>query len=69
MAKIKTDSKESFPEMIARMQSEGDHGRMTKDEWDALCNKWMGVYTEIKNKEKNPLLMSWEDIEKINQGH
>lgn len=50
------------------MQSEGDHGMMTKDDWDQLVNKWMGVYNEIKQKEKNPLLLSWEDIESINRG-
>jgi hypothetical protein len=53
--------------MIARMESEGDHGMMTKDQWDTLKSKWMDVYTEIKNREKKPLLMSWEDIQKINK--
>lgn len=69
MAKIETTTKESFPEMIARMQSEGDHGRMTKDQWDAMVAKWMDIYKDIKDNEKSPLLMSWEDIESINRGH
>jgi hypothetical protein len=51
------------------MEVEGDHGMMTKDEWDALKGKWMDVYYEIKNKEKSPLLLSWEDIQKINTDH
>jgi hypothetical protein len=65
LAYIGTDNKESFPEMVARMTSEGDHGHMTKDEWDALVAKWMNIYTDIKNNEKSPLLMSWEDIQKM----
>lgn len=69
MAKIKTKTSESFTEMLARMEAEGDHGLMTKDEWEQLKGKWMNVYTEIKNKEKSPLLLSWEDIQKINTDH
>jgi hypothetical protein len=51
--------------MLARMQSEGDHGLMTKDEWDLLVKKWMDIYKDIKDKEKSPLLMSYEDITKM----
>ena len=69
MANVKTTTNESFTEMLQRMEIEGDHGQMTKEDWDKLKNKWMGVYTEIKNKEKNPLLLSWEDIQKINSDH
>lgn len=68
MAKIETNSKESFPEMIARMESEGDHGRMTKEQWDTMKTKWMDIYKDIKDHSKSPLLMSWEDIQKINAG-
>lgn len=67
MAKVKTTTSESFTEMIARMESEGDHGMMTKDDWENLKGKWMTVYTEIKNNERSPLLLSWEDIQKINK--
>jgi hypothetical protein len=65
LAYIGTDNKESFPEMLARMQSEGDHGLMTKDEWDLLVKKWMDIYKDIKDKEKSPLLMSYEDVSKM----
>jgi hypothetical protein len=65
MAYIGTDNKESFPEMLARMQSEGDHGQMTKEEWDKLVAKWMTLYKGIKDTEKNPLLMSYEDVSKM----
>lgn len=69
MAYIGTDNKEDFVTMVNRMEAEGDHGMMTKDEWDALKSKWMDVYYEIKNNEKSPLLLSWEDIQKINTDH
>lgn len=62
MANVETRTSEGFVEMIARMEAEGDHGMMTKADWDELKAKWMDVYTEIKNKEKNPMLLSWEDI-------
>lgn len=68
MARVIKDNKESFPEMLLRMEIEGDHGSMTKEEWDTLKDKWMWYFNEIKQREKNPLLMSWEDIEKINRG-
>ncbi len=68
MATVNNNNNESFTEMLQRMEIEGDHGQMTKEQWDMLKAKWMNVYTEIKNKEKNPLLMSWEDIQKINRG-
>lgn len=67
MANVETKTSEGFVEMIARMESEGDHGMMTKDDWDVLKAKWMDVYYEIKNKEKNPMLLSWEDIRDLHK--
>lgn len=69
MARIKKIDSESFVEMVARMEAEGDHGLMTKDQWEELKKKWMDIYTDIKNREKSPLLLSWEDIQKINTDH
>lgn len=48
--------------MLDRLDHE-DHGKMTFDEWNELKAKWMKVYTEIKHKEKSPLLLSYEDIQ------
>lgn len=67
MARIKKDNSEGFEEMVIRMEAEGDHGLITKDNWDELKNKWMEIYYSIKNSERNPLLLSWEDIERINR--
>jgi len=36
-----------------------------KEDYDGLKDKWMKVYYEIKHQEKNPLLMSYEDIQKM----
>jgi len=67
MKKIKFKNKqESFLEMLDRMDTE-DHGAMTREEYQTLKDKWMSVYTEIKNKEKSPLLMSYEDIQRMYQ--
>jgi len=62
--KIKNNPDEGFLEMIERLKTE-DHGKMTKEEWDTLVDKWMKVYWDIKHNEKNPLLMSYEDIKKM----
>jgi hypothetical protein len=59
---FKNNKQESFVEMLQRLDTE-DHGSMTREEYQELKDKWMGVYTDIKNKEKNPLLMSYEDIQ------
>jgi len=64
--RIKNDPVESFTDMLARLDSE-DHGNMTKEEWDQLKDKWMKVYWEIKHNEKNPLLLSYEDMQKLYQ--
>lgn len=50
--------------MLERMDTE-DHGHMSKEDYDALKDKWMKVYWEIKHQEKNPLLMSYEDIQRM----
>jgi len=60
--RIKNNPVESFVDMLERLDNE-DHGNMTKEEWDTLKDKWMKVYWEIKHNEKNPLLMSYEDIQ------
>jgi hypothetical protein len=64
MKRIKNNPNEGFLEMLKRLDEE-DHGKMTKEEWDSLKDKWMKVYDEIKHKEKNPLLLSYEDIQKM----
>lgn len=61
---IANNPNEGFLEMLERLDKE-DHGKMTKEEYDALKDKWMKVYWDIKHNEKNPLLMSWEDIQKM----
>ena len=61
MKRVKNISGEGFLEMLERMDTE-DHGAMSKEDYDALKDKWMKVYWEIKHQEKNPLLMSYEDI-------
>jgi len=61
MKKVKNISGEGFLEMLERMDKE-DHGSMSKEDYDALKDKWMKVYWEIKHQEKNPLLMSYDDI-------
>lgn len=50
--------------MLERMDKE-DHGSMSKQDYDGLKDKWMKVYYKIKHQEKNPLLMSYEDIQKM----
>jgi len=64
MKKVLNNPNEGFLEMLKRLDEE-NHGAMTKEEWDTLKDKWMKVYWEIKHKEKNPLLMSYEDISKM----
>ena len=64
MKKVKNISGEGFLEMLKRMDKE-DHGSMSKQDYDGLKDKWMKVYWEIKHQEKNPLLMSYEDIQKM----
>lgn len=64
MKKVKNISGEGFLEMLERMDTE-DHGHMSKEDYDKLKDKWMKVYWEIKHQEKNPLLMSYEDISRM----
>jgi len=64
MKRIKNNPNEGFLEMLERLDKE-DHGSMSKEEYDALKDKWMKVYWEIKHNEKNPLLLSYEDISKL----
>ncbi len=64
MKRVKNISGEGFLEMLERMDKE-DHGSMSKQDYDKLKDKWMKVYWEIKHQEKNPLLMSYEDIQKM----
>jgi len=64
MKRIKNNPNEGFLEMLERLDKE-DHGSMSKEEYDALKDKWMKVYCDIKHNEKNPLLLSYEDISKL----
>jgi len=64
MKRIKNNPNEGFLEMLERLDKE-DHGSMSKEEYDALKDKWMKVYWDIKHNEKNPLLLSYEDISKL----
>jgi len=64
LKKVKNISGEGFLEMLERMDKE-DHGSMSKQDYDGLKDKWMKVYYKIKHQEKNPLLMSYEDIQKM----
>lgn len=61
MAKIIKDDNESFPAMLERMQSEGDHGKMSKEQWDDLCDRYMKTYKEAKQS-GSIMLLNWADL-------